>query len=336
MRRLSRVLAVVLTLSVLLGVTGSMSAAPQRVFIRIPTASLGGSFYPAGSVIASLLNDELGHEGVVASAQESGGSPENINMMVRGEAEAAVLIASVVVEAYNGVGGFEGRPYKDLRMITVLWPNVAQMVVTEKSGINSLEDLRGKRISVGQAGSGTEPPTRALLAGAGMTYDDLIPEFLGFSQSADAVKDGRIVGAQLSGAIPHPSVLDLFASRAGVKLLSITEEEAQRACEVFPEYFPFTIEPNTYPGQDYPVLTVSTTTGLGIRKDIPEELVYKITKTIFENLDYLHKSYDGLSYMSLETAIPGLVAPLHAGAVRYFEECGIEVPEHLIPPEYER
>lgn len=334
MRRFTKVMAMVAALTLLLSAVGTSGEAANRVFIRIPTASMGGSFYPAGSVIASLINDKLGKEGVVASAQESGGSPENINMMAKGEAEAAVLLASVVVDAYNGRGAFKDKPYKDLRMITVLWPNLVQMVVTEKSGIRSYRDLKGKRVSVGQLGSGTEPNTIAALDGAGMTYKDILPEFLGFSQSADAIKDGRIVAAQLSGGIPHPSVLDLFASRVGARLLSMTQDEVKRACELHPEFSEFTIPANTYPGQDYAVRTIATTTALGIRKDIPEDLVYKITKTIFENLDYIHKSYSGLEYMSLEHAIPGLVAPLHAGAVRYFKERGIKIPENLIPPEY--
>lgn len=334
MRAFMKAIVVVAALTLAVSLIGNGGEAAKKVFIRIPTASMGGSFYPAGSVIASLINSKLGSEGIVASAQESGGSPENINMMARGEAEAAVLLASVVVDAYNGKGAFEGKPYKDLRMITVLWPNVVQMVVTEKSGIKTYQDLRGKRVSVGQLGSGTEPNTKAALDGAGMTYKDIVPEFLGFSQSADAIKDGRIVAAQLSGGIPHPSVLDLFASRVGVRLLSLTQEEIERACERHPEFAEFTIPANTYPGQDYVVRTIATTTALGIRKDIPEELVYKITKTIFENLDYIHKSYSALEYMSLERAIPGLVAPLHPGAVRYFKERGLKIPEKLIPPEY--
>ncbi len=304
-----------------------------KVFIRIPTASMGGSFYPAGSVIASLLNDKLGAEGIVASAQESGGSTENVNMMSRGEAEGAVLLASVVVAAYNGTGAYKDKPYKDLRMITVLWPNAVQMVVTEKSGIKTYQDLKGKKVSVGQAGSGTEPNTIAALDGAGMTYKDIVPEFLGFSQSADAIKDGRIVAAQLSGGIPHPSVLDLFASRAGVRLLAMTEAEIEKASQMHPEFAGFTIEPGTYPGQDHPVRTIATTTAFGIRKDIPEELVYKMTKTIFENLDYIYKSYDALKYVSLDHALTGLAAPLHPGALRYYKEKGVKIPDKLIPPE---
>jgi len=334
MCRLCKVLVTVMAVLVVGCLIGGAGQAAKKTFIRIPTASMGGSYYPAGSVIASLLNDKLGAEGIVASAQESGGSTENINMMAKGEAEGAVLLASVVAEAYNGKGAFKDRAYKDLRMITVLWPNATQMVVTEKSGIKTYQDLKGKRVSVGQASSATEYMTRAAFDGAGITYKDIIPEFLGFAQSADAVKDGRIVAAQLSGGIPHPSVLDLFASRVGVRLLGMTEDEIKRACELHPEFMGFTIEPNTYPGQDRAVRTIATTTGFGVRRDIPEELVYKITKTIFENLDYIHKSYDALKYMSLEHAIPGLVAPLHPGAIRYYKERELKIPESLIPPEY--
>lgn len=336
MKRAGRLITAVLSMAVLLAVCAGPGSAAAKTFIRIPTASMGGSFYPAGAVLASLLNDKLGVDGIVASAQESGGSTENINMMSRGEAEGAVLLASTTLEAWNGVGQFAGRPYKGVRSIMVMWPNVVQLVVTEKSGIRSYQDLKGKRISVGQAGSGTEPNTIAALSGAGLTYKDIVPEFLGFSQSVDAVKDGRIVGAQLSGGIPQPSVLDLFASRLGVRLLPMTEAEIKLACELHPEFAGFTIEPNTYTGQNYAVRTIATTTAFGVRQDLPEDLVYRITKTIFENLTYLYKSYDALSYVSLDHALNGLVAPLHPGAIRYYTERGLTIPDSLLPPEYKK
>lgn len=332
MYRLSRILMTVTAILLIGGLIGGAGQAAEKTFFRITTANIAGVFYPGGQVIASLLNDNLGTEGLVASAQASSGTAENIHMMAAGEAEGALLGLTIMSEAYSGTGAFEGKPHKDVRMITTVWPNVVQMVVTEKSGVRTYPELKGKRVCVG-TGS-IEPVTAIALEGVDMTFADVIPEYLGFAQATDAIKAGRLAGAMVSGGMPQPSVMDLFASRIGVRILGMTEEQIKRINEQYPTYVEYTIEPNTYQGQDYPVRTVASMIGFGVRKDIPEDLVYRITKTIFENVDYLHNSLDALKYVSLERAIPGITVPLHPGAIRYYVERGLTIPERLIPEEY--
>lgn len=309
----------------------------ETIFLNIGTAAVGGSYYPAGTSLANALNNNLKSFNIKANGQATGGSTENINMMRDGEMELAVLNSSVGYQAYAGKDVFENNAYNDLRTICQLWTNPIQMVVTKKSGVNTWQDLKGKKVSIGQAGSGSEVLTKEMLDGiSGISIEDIKQEFLGFEQSADAMRDGRIDAAQLSGGIPLPSVLDLHSSNIGVKLLPMTQEDRDGVTSKYPNWSDFTIPANTYPGQTDPCDTVALFTQLVVRADLDEELIYSITKTLFENLDEIYNSYEALRGMTLNDATKGLIAPLHPGALRYFEEQGLEIPEDLIPPEYNK
>ena len=322
--------SIVLSLVLLFSFISIAADAQDKVFITMPTATVGGSYYAAGTVIANLWNEKLRDEyNIIATAQSSKGSIENIEMLKNNEGEVAILNSSVYIPAYMGIDSFENNAFEDLRFITMLWANPMQLVAKEDSGVDELNDLKGMRVSVGSPGS-TSPITEIMFYGADMTFDDFQAEFLGFDQSVQAMKDGKIDAAQLSGAIPHPSVLDLFSSRLGVKLISMKDEEIKKAIEAYPYVNPFVIPKDTYPNQDYDVKTAAVTTILAVREDVDEEIVYLLTKTIFENLDELAAAYDGLSTTSLETAFAGFSVPLHEGAIRYYKEIGMEIPEEVL------
>jgi len=319
---------------ILISILGATSVfaleSKEKVFITFPTATVGGSYYAAGTVIASLWNDKLKEDNnLYVTAQSSKGSIENIQMLKNKEAELAILNSSVYIPAFLGVDKFENNSFKDLRFITMLWANPMQMVVTEKSGINELSDLKGRRVSVGSPGS-TSPITEIFLYGANVTFDDIKVEYLGFNQSVQAMKDGKIEAAQLSGGIPHPAVLDLFSSKTKVKLISVKPEESERIINNYPYVNSFTIPARTYPNQDYEVQTTAVTTILAVRKDIDDDIVYLLTKAIFENIDELSNTYNGFRGLSLETAFKGFKVPLHSGAIRYYKEVGLEIPESVI------
>lgn len=310
----------------------------ETVFINIGTASTGGSYYPAGTTIANVLDKNLKIEGknLVISAQATAGSTENIDMLRNDEMEMAVMNASVASQAYQGTGLYENSQYKELRTITQLWSNPIQMVVTKKSGIDSWSDLKGHTVSIGQAGSGSEVLSKEQFdALPGISIEDINVEHLGFSQSADAMKNGRIDAAQLSGGIPVSSVLDLFVSPIEVKLLSYTDEEVEAVNAKYPHWQLFIIEADTYSNQKEDAKTVALFTQFTVRGNLDEEVVYQFTKAMFENQEQIHESYKGLAEMTLDRAVMGLVAPLHPGAIRYYKEQGIEVPDNLIPPEYQ-
>jgi TRAP transporter TAXI family solute receptor len=327
-------------------VSGSNEGAAQNggavqssspIFINVGTAAAGGSFYPAGTAIANVLNNHLKESlNLQANAQATGGSTENINMMRNKEMEAAILTAAVAYQAYNGVDEFDGNPYPELRTICQIWANPIQMVVTKNSNINTWQGLKDKRISVGQAASGTEVLTNEMLTAIpGIEISDIKAEYLGFSQSADAIRDGRIDGAQMSGGVPVQSVMDLFVSpNVDVKLLPMSQADRDAVTAMYSYWDDYTIAAGSYPNQTEDCDTVALFVQLGIRSDLDEELVYQMTKALFDNISEIYQAYDAMSGMTSENAFTGLVAPLHAGAVRYFEEKGLDIPEQLIPPEY--
>jgi len=304
--------------------------AQSKVFITMPTETVGVSYYAAGTVIANVLNEKLrDSHNIYVTAQSSKGSIENIEMLKNQEAEIAILNSSVYIPAYLGIEAFEGNKFEDLRCITMLWANPMQMVVTKKSGIKKVPDLKGRRVSVGSPGS-TSPITEIMVYGAGLTFDDFQAEYLGFDQSVQAMQDGKIEAAQLSGAIPHPSVLELFSSKLDVDLISLNEAEISHIIERYPYVTSFTIPKDTYPKQDYDVQTAAVTTVLVARKDLDEETVYNLTKALFENRDELIAAYSGLSDLSLDTAFKGFSVPFHKGAIKYYQELGFEIPESIL------
>jgi hypothetical protein len=194
-------------------------------------------------------------------------------------------------------------------------------------------DIKGIRMSVGPSGSGTERSTLTILEGLGLSTGDITPEYLGYTEAATAMKDGRIQGASMPAGPPVAAVADLFASPIDVQVLEFTEENLKGINSVFDTWYMYEIPAGTYSGQDKPIQTIAQPNWLAVSDTTDEEVVYKLTKTLFENLDYMYGVHDSAKNIKLETALSGLPAPLHPGAYKYYKEQGMEIPEKLIPPE---
>lgn len=302
-------------------------------FLTITTASTGGTYYPVGVGMATLWTEKLGAEGIKVSGQSSAGSVENIDIMRKGEAELAILQGLIGSMAWNGKGTFEGKKYEGLRSICMLWPNVEHFVVTEEvAKTGNIMDIKGIRMSVGPSGSGTEQSTMVIMEGLGLTIDDITPEYLGYNEAASAMKDGRLQGASMPAGPPVGAVADLYASPIKVKVLECTEENLAGVNSVFDTWYMYEIPAGTYSGQDEPIQTIAQPNWLGVADTTDEEVVYKLTKTLFENLDYMYGVHDSAKNIRLKTALDGLPAPLHPGAYKYFQEAGLEIPDKLVPP----
>ncbi len=296
----------------------------------LATATTGGTYYPVGVAIGTLISVKLAKEHkITATAINSAGSGENVQMLKNKEADMAILQALFGQNAYNGLGPYKGKPVKNFRAITMLWENVEHFVLLSKYvKTGTMADLKnlGQKFSIGKRGSGTEGSGRAILAALGMDPEkEMTLEYLTYSPSASAMMDGRIVGANLPAGPPVAAVTQLYAQVGGknVTVLDFSDEEMETLHKAYPIWTRYVVKGGTYPGQEKDIRTVAQPNFLACRPDLPEETVYLITKTIFENLSFLHNIHKATMAMRVERATAGLPVPLHPGAAKYYKEKGI-------------
>lgn len=315
---------------------GGSNAAQQSLILA--TATTGGTYYPVGVAIGTLISIKLAakHQ-ITATAINSAGSGENVQMLKNKEAQLAILQGLFGASAYNGKGQYEGKPFKDFRSITMLWENVEHFVILSKHvKTGTLSDLKGfgKKFSIGKRGSGTEGSGKTILGGLGIKCDvDFNTEYLSYNPSAQAMMDGRIAGANLPAGPPVAAVTQLFAQLGAkkIRVLDVTDEQIEQIKKAFPVWNRYVVKKGMYPGQTSDINTIAQPNFLAVMPELPEETVYLITKTIFENLPFLHNIHKATKAMSLERAIGGLPAPLHPGAAKYYKEKGISIPASLQP-----
>lgn len=292
-------------------------AASDKLETKFVTIATGGASGPYNIIGTSLAEIYAKTFGVNAKTQTTGASVENVNLLTQGKVDMVLALSDVVTNAVEGTEDFK-EPITNIQQVAVLYPNVIQIVASEKSGIKNIEDLKGKRIAVGDQGSGTEVNARTLLEGFGITYDDVKVDYLGFADAADAMKAGKIEAAFFSSGLPNSSLLEL---EQGIKLqlVTINQDKLKQIIENKPYFKTFEIPAGTY-GNDAAIPTTAVMNALLIRSDISEEDGYKLTKALFKNLDGLKNAHQAANDISLETAQEGMVAPIHPGAKKYYEE----------------
>ncbi|MGB9867869.1 MAG: TAXI family TRAP transporter solute-binding subunit [Bacillota bacterium] len=300
--------------------------------LTIVTGSTGGTYYPVGTILAALWSDKLGSAGISASAQSSGGTAENLNMIKSGEAQLAIAMTNLTWFNFKGIEQYKDKANPNLRFITALWPDVTQFVVTKASKIESIKDIKGKRFGVGAAGSGTEYSSRMILKViGGLEYKDFKPEHLGYFECSQAMQNGQLDGFNAEGGIPTAAVSEIFASQTPVKLLEFSDQDYAKLKAEVPFYVQYTIPANTYKGQTQAVKTLGVKCALICSNSLPEDVVYNLVKTMYDNLNQIKGSHKALEYLTLEKAVEGLPpVPLHPGAVKYFREKGVKVPDELL------
>ncbi|MDO5658207.1 MAG: TAXI family TRAP transporter solute-binding subunit [Paracoccus sp. (in: a-proteobacteria)] len=296
--------------------------------LSIATGGTGGVYFPLGGGLAELINRNI--EGYSASAEVTGASVENVALIARDNSDIAFALADTVYQAYNGTNDFEGRPVTNLRALASIYPNAVQLVTVEGTGISSLDDLRGKRISVGAPGSGTEISARQILEANGITYSDITPERLNFNETADALRDGDVVAGFWSVGPPTSSIMNLAATRT-IQFVNLTEDQINAALEVEPTFAAYTLVAGTYDGVAEDVATIATPNVLIVNEDMPEELAYEITKMMYENTDFLISTHPAAKDMTVEFSTTSTPIPFHPGTIRYLEEIGAEIQDHQRP-----
>ncbi|MGB5762996.1 MAG: TAXI family TRAP transporter solute-binding subunit [Sedimenticolaceae bacterium] len=320
----------------LLGMGGAMQAQAQGDYL-LATASTGGTYYPVGVALSTVVKVKLQPTvGINMSAINSAGSGENIKLMRDNETQFAILQGLYGAYAWKGTGPIEKEgPQTDLRSITMLWQNVEHFLVkAEHAKTGTIDDVKsiGSVAGFGKKNSGSLGSSKTIFANLGVDIDKQFELFYGgYGALADAMQDGKADLIGTPAGVPAGAVTKLMAASGdGVKLLAFTDEQAKQADGGMDLWTPYIIPADTYPGQGAAIQTIAQPNFLAVRADVPDEDVYMITKTIYENLGFLQSIHKATKAMALEKAIAGLPMPLHPGALRYYEEVGLKIPERLV------
>ena len=288
-----------------------------KKFLNIGTGGTAGTYYPIGGAMAEILNKEI--QGMSASAQSTGASVANVNMLGDGTIDLATVQNDIAYYAANGTEMFVDKKVDGLKGIASLYPETCQFVTLRSSRIKSLAELKGKRVAVGAVGSGVEANVRQILAAYGVTYDDIDAQYLSFAEGANALKDGNVDVAVLTAGYPTASVQDI-ASQNPVRLLPVEDKIADALIAQYPFYTKTVIPAGTYAGFDEAVPSVSVMAMLVAGPTVNADLGYRVTKALFSNLDRLQAAHAVGKQITRDSVKAGMSLPMNEGAEKYFNE----------------
>lgn len=299
-------------------------AVPTRAddFVAILTGGTSGVYYPMGVALSKVFTEKV--PGARPSVQATKASVENLNLIQAGKGELAFTLGDSLAAGWKGdeEAGFR-RKLDKLRGVTAIYPNYVQIVASKESGIKTLADLKGKRLSVGAPKSGTELNARAILDAAGLSYKDLAKvEYLPFGESVELMKNRQLDATLQSAGLGVSSIRDL-ATSTPITVVAIPAAIVDKAGAPFVKQ---SIPANTYDGQAEPVETAAVVNYLVTRADVSDDLVYKMTKAMYESLPELQAAHSAAKAIDIRKAAEGMPVPLHPGAARYLKEKGVSVP----------
>ena len=311
---------ILLFLTIVLSVAALLTGCAERTkkeFLSIATGGTAGTYYPIGGAIAEILNKDVPN--VTAGAESTGATIANINMLKEGSVNLAIVQNDIAYYALNGIEMFEGKKIDNLQGIMCLYPETCQFVTLQSSGIKSIEDLKGKRIAVGAAGSGVETNTRQILAAYGISFEDIDVQYLSFAEGANALKEGDVDAACLTAGYPTASVQDI-SSQSPIRLLPISGEHADKLMQKYPFYTKITIPAGTYQGLNEDTESLCVMAMLATTNRTSSELGGKITAAIFKNLEKLQSVHAVGKYITKENAVKGMSLPRNNGAEDFLKK----------------
>lgn len=285
------------------------------------TGGTAGTYYAYGGVIAQYITN---YAGVKVTAVSTGGSKVNIQSIQDGDYQLGFAQSDVLAYAWDGTQSFanDGGTH-DFRVLGGLYDETVQLITMDKN-ITSVEDLRGKSVSIGTAGSGVYFNAIDVMGAAGITIDDIKPQYQSFEDSKEALKDGKIQAAFIVAGAPTTAITEL-ATTNGVYLVNINGELRDKILASCPYYASHDIEAGTYPGQDEPVETIAVKATVVVAASLDEDTVYNMTAAIFDHAADIAAENAKGNELNLENATAGMAAPFHVGAAKYYAEHGITV-----------
>ena len=318
-------LAAVLSLAVAMTGASALEAHAKTTFVTIGTGGITGVYYPTGGAIAKIVNAKKDKYDIRATVESTGASVFNINAIMAGDLEFGIAQADRQDQAYSGLSEWEGKPQKDLRAVFALAPEAVTFVAAEDSGIKSLKDAKGKVVNIGNPGSGNRQNAIDVFEAAGINIEkDLKAESIKAADAPRMLQDGRIDGFFYTVGHPNGNIKEATAGKRKTRIVSITDIEP--LVKKFPYYSLTNIDMAQYPeatNANEKVTTVGMLATFVTSAKVPDDVVYAITKEVFENLDEFKKLHPALEGLTRETMLEGLTAPIHPGALKYYKEAGL-------------
>lgn len=302
----------------------------------LTTATVGGAYYPIGVAMATISKSQLQPEhNISLSAISSAGSLENVKLLRDNEAQFAILQGIFGAWAWNGEGPVR-NPQTEMRSIGAMWLNVEHFALltslVKDRTLSDLGTLQGERFVMGARNSGAEQSGRFILETLGIDFEDgMTMAYMGYEGAASAMQDGNVVGMNVPAGAPTSAITQAFAQMGErITLLNFSADELARLNARYNLWDVYEFAANVYPNQNEVVRTIASPNVLVVRADVPDEVVYQVTRMIWENLGTMQDIHAATRDMKLDIALRGLAAPLHPGALRYYRERGLEIPPHLI------
>lgn len=303
-----------------------LTEARATQYVTIGTGGVTGVYYPTGGAIAKMVNKKRREYNLRAAVEPTSGSVFNVNAVVTGDLDFGVVQSDVQYQAFNGGADWAGKPQKTLRAVFSIHPETVTLVAATDSGITSVAGLKGRRVNIGDQGSGQRGNALDLLKTAGIDYkNDLIAEGIRAAESASMIQKGQIDAFFYTVGHPNGSIREAVAGRRKVRFVQIDKDLVDKMVAKSPYYVPAVIPIALYPGVNNrdDVQTFGVVATLVTSSDISTEVVYRLTKSVFDNLEEFKKLHPAYSTLTREGMLKGLSAPLHPGAIKYYEEVGL-------------
>ena len=315
---MKKLLALALVMVMLVSFGASAFAAIPK-FMTVGTGSTGGAYYPIGVAIAEVLTSKLGTQ---ATAEVTGGSLDNLRLINDGDCDLGIAQGNNMMDAFNGTGDYVDNAYENINaMFGGLSKGFFQVVVLDNSPIQTMADLKGKKVCMGPAGNAAIILADIVWGKYGFSTNDIKTTYVAYDDGISQLEDGNVDAVYIQTAIPASAIQQLAAGGKGYRLLSVDEAIANELCEEYGYFGYGTIASTVYDNMKEDVNTMYVSNMVAVHADLDEDLVYEMTKTIFENLDIIKSSHKAASGLSLENAVRVSI-PMHPGAERYFKEVG--------------
>jgi uncharacterized protein len=288
------------------------------------SGSVDGAYYPIAGAISRITSDSRDLKFLVA-VESSAGSIANVQLLKSGEADFALLQNDVAYYAFNGItlDAFAGKPVKNMAGVFSVYPEIVHVIARRSADVRSIRDLKGKRVVLGAPGSGAEQNALQVLKAHGIRETDLrTTQPIGRMAAFDQLKAGTVDAVFVSTALGSPLIADAMTS-GKLTLVGIGDSAGDALRRSYPFYTVEKIPANTYPGLEHDVTSAGVMAILVARSSAPDELVYSLTKAVFDNLPQFQSSHPAARHLTLHTALSGMALPLHPGAERYFQQNGI-------------